>query len=58
MWVSIYSKTKSYQIYQKIALLFIFLYQSSILWPLQPQAFLIGIIIMGTFGLMVDRLME
>ena len=32
------SKTKSYQIYQGIVLLFIFLYQLSILQPLQPQA--------------------
>ena len=36
--MSVDNKTKSYQIYQEIALLFIFLYQLLILWPLQPQA--------------------
>ena len=45
MWVSVNSMTKSYQIYQKIALLFIFLYQPLMFQSLQPKAFLIGIII-------------
>ena len=51
MWVSVDSKTKSYQIYQKITLLFIFLYQLSILWFLQPQDFSISIMMMEAFGL-------
>ena len=34
--MSIDSKTKSYQIYQKISLFFIFLYQLLILQPLHP----------------------
>ena len=42
MWVSVDSKIKSYQIYWKIALFFIFLYQVLIFQPLQPQAFLLG----------------
>ena len=50
MWVSVNSKTKNYQIYQEIILLFIFLYQLLTFWPLQPQAFLIGMIIMEAFG--------
>ena len=45
MWLSVNSKTKSYWIYWRIALLFIFLYQPLILQPLQPQVFLIGIMI-------------
>ena len=46
MWISANNKTKSYQIYWKIALLFIFLYQILILQPLQPQVFPIGIMMM------------
>ena len=36
-YVWICNKTKSYQIYQRIALLFIFLHQPSIFQLLQPQ---------------------
>ena len=41
--MSVDIKTKSYQIYWRIALLFIFLYQPSILQILQLQAFPISI---------------
>ena len=39
MWVSVDSKTKSYQIYSGIVQLFIFLHQPSIFLPLQSQTY-------------------
>ena len=46
MWMSVDSMTKSYQIYWKIALLFMFLHQPSIFKPPQLQAFPISIMVM------------
>ena len=45
------NKTKSYQIYQRIILLFIFLHQLSIFQPLQLQVFPIGILMIRAFDL-------
>ena len=57
MCMLIDGKTKKYQIYQKIALLFIFLHPLSIFQVLQPQAFgseiFISVKIIDAFSLII-----